>query len=62
MHQHALETAVALSASETYTVSMAAKRAGVEESRLADCLARRGFDTDGFRPKDLKAAARARAE
>ena len=62
MHRHALETAVALYGSETYTVSMAAQRAGVDESRLADCLVRRGFDPGEDRPTDVRAAGRAAAD
>ena len=62
MHRHALEAAVALYGSETYTVSMAARQAGVDESRLADCLARRGIDTGEYRPEDMTTADRATAD
>ncbi|MFB6117623.1 hypothetical protein [Halosegnis sp.] len=62
MHRHALETAVALYGSETYTVSMAAQQAGIDEARLADCLARRGLDTGEYRPEDLKTAGPAAAD
>ncbi len=62
MHTHALETAVTLYESDTYTLSMAAQQAGVEESRLVDCLARRGIDTTGAVPEDVKAAGRAAAD
>lgn len=47
MHQHALETAASLYESGTYTLSMAATQAGVDESQVLDCLARRGVDVDG---------------
>jgi len=62
MHRHALETAVALYGTETYTVSMAAQQAGVDETRLADCLARRGIDTGEHRSEDVAAADRATAD
>ncbi|MFC7177425.1 UPF0175 family protein [Halosegnis marinus] len=62
MHQHALQTAVSLYESGTYTLSMAAQQAGVEESRLLDCLARRGVETDGHVPEDVKARGRAAAD
>jgi predicted HTH domain antitoxin len=44
MRQHALQTAMTLYESGTYTLEMTARQAGVEERRLRDCLARRGID------------------
>ncbi|WP_435195419.1 DUF7317 family protein [Natronomonas sp. EA1] len=46
MHQHALETALTLYESGTYTLETAARQAGVEPTRLRDCLARRGLGVD----------------
>jgi len=62
MHTHALETALTLYESDTYTLSMAAQQAGVEESRLVDCLARRGIDTTETAPEDADTAGRAIAD
>lgn len=46
MHQHALQTALSLYESGTYTLETAARQAGVAESRLHECLARRGLEAD----------------
>lgn len=46
MRQHALQTALTLFESGTYTLEMAARQAGVEETRLRDSLARRGLGPD----------------
>lgn len=62
MHQHALETAASLYESGTYTLSMAATQAGVDESKVLDCLARRGVDVDGTLPERSDAAGRAAAD
>jgi predicted HTH domain antitoxin len=62
MHQHALETAASLYESGTYTLSMAAQQAGVDESRLLDALARRGVEVPDLSPQDLRAANRAAAD
>jgi predicted HTH domain antitoxin len=62
MHQHALETAASLYESGTYTLSMAATQAGVDESRVLDCLARRGVDVEGTLPERPEAGGRAAAD
>lgn len=62
MHQHALATAASLYESGTYTLSMAATQAGVDESRLLDCLARRGVDVDATLPAHSRAGGRAAAD
>lgn len=62
MHQHALETAASLYESGTYTLSMAATQAGVDESRVLECLARRGVDVDGVSPERPGAGGRAAAD
>lgn len=46
MHMHALQTAVSLYESGTYTLETAARQAGVAETRLHKCLARRGLEAD----------------
>lgn len=46
MHQHALQTALSLYESGTYTLETAARQAGVAETRLHECLARRGLEAD----------------
>lgn len=43
MRQHALQTALTLYESGTYTLELAARQAGIEETRLRDGLARRGL-------------------
>jgi predicted HTH domain antitoxin len=62
MHQHALETAASLYESGTYTLSMAATQAGVDESRVLECLARRGVDVDGVSLERPGAGGRAAAD
>lgn len=62
MHQQAMETAAALYESGTYTLSMAATQAGVDESRVLDCLARRGVDVDGTLPERRRAGGRVTAD
>jgi len=62
MHQHALETAASLYESGTYTLSMAATQAGVDESQVLDCLARRGVDVEATVPERPRAGGRIAAD
>lgn len=54
MHQHALQTALSLYESGTYTLETAARHAGIEESRFLDCIARRGIDVDEQVPEGVR--------
>ncbi|WP_255150294.1 hypothetical protein [Halorarius halobius] len=62
MHQHALQTAMSLYESGTYTLEMAAQQAGVEESRLLDCIARRGIETGEHLPEQVRERQRVAAD
>lgn len=44
MRRHALQTALTLYESGTYSLETAASQAGVAEPRLRTCLARRGIE------------------
>ncbi|WP_255196623.1 hypothetical protein [Halorarius litoreus] len=62
MHQHALETALSLYESGTYTLEMAARQAGVEESRLLDSIARRGIEAGEHLPEGVRERRRVAAD
>lgn len=48
MHQHALQTAMSLYESGTYSLEMAARQAGIDETRLLDSVARRGLEAGEY--------------
>lgn len=62
MHQHALQTAMSLYESGTYTLEAAARTAGVERSRLLDSVARRGVEAEDLLSEDVRERQRVAAD
>lgn len=56
MKQHAVETALTLYESGTYTLETAARQAGTTPARLRDSLARRGIDVGDLSPEQVRRA------
>lgn len=62
MHQHALQTAMSLYESGTYSLEMAARQAGVDETRLLESVARRGLEAGEHTPEAVRERRRVAAD